>query len=287
MSKFKEKSRRAAEFFSGKGFYIILILCVAAIGVSGYVLFFTGDGVGPAAETAGTELAVIPDDPAQDYINSAAGGMSGARDEYAYIPRDAHGPYDLPSLAELPLTPKPPEDPAPSEPPEAPDKNTSQAAENPDNGEKPAKDSELPAEKASALKGAYIWPVTGKVSQPFSKDELVFNSTLDDWRVHAGIDIEAPAGTKVVAIGAGAVEDIYESELMGTTVVIDHGNELKSVYSNLMASPTVKKDGEVRAGDTIGGVGNTAIGESAQTAHVHLEIIQDGAQIDPETFLPR
>ena len=33
---------KASDFVSGKGFYIILALCAAAIGVSGYVLFFTG-----------------------------------------------------------------------------------------------------------------------------------------------------------------------------------------------------------------------------------------------------
>jgi len=31
---------KLSEFFDGKGFYITLILCAAAIGISGYVLFF-------------------------------------------------------------------------------------------------------------------------------------------------------------------------------------------------------------------------------------------------------
>ena len=34
---------KVAGFVAGKGFYIILALCAAAIGVSGYVLFFTGN----------------------------------------------------------------------------------------------------------------------------------------------------------------------------------------------------------------------------------------------------
>ena len=35
--------RRAADFAQDKGFYIILALCAVAIGISGYVLFFTGN----------------------------------------------------------------------------------------------------------------------------------------------------------------------------------------------------------------------------------------------------
>ena len=33
---------KVSDFVAGKGFYIVLALCAAAIGVSGYVLFFTG-----------------------------------------------------------------------------------------------------------------------------------------------------------------------------------------------------------------------------------------------------
>ena len=39
----RKKPNRLVEFLNGKGFYIILILCVAAVGISGYVLFFSGN----------------------------------------------------------------------------------------------------------------------------------------------------------------------------------------------------------------------------------------------------
>ena len=34
-----EKSGKLDKFFAGKGFYIVLFLCIAAIGISGYYLF--------------------------------------------------------------------------------------------------------------------------------------------------------------------------------------------------------------------------------------------------------
>ena len=37
----EEKPNKIVNFFAEKGFYIILILCIAAIGISGYVLFFS------------------------------------------------------------------------------------------------------------------------------------------------------------------------------------------------------------------------------------------------------
>ncbi len=279
MSKYNEKTRGVSEFFSGKGFYIILILCVAAIGVSGYVLFFTGND-GPSAETAGTELVAVPDDSARDYVNSAV------RDELGAAAGNIYDAYDLPEPVTAPesLMVSPSASPKPSASPEA---KPGAKTEKPATDKKTPSGADEPAAKTAAVGGSFIWPLNGKVSQAFSKDELVFNSTLDDWRVHTGVDIEAPSGAKVAAISSGTVEDVYDSELMGTTVIIDHGNELKSVYSNLMAKPTVKKGDKVSPGDIIGGVGDTAIGETAQTSHIHLEVIRDGAQIDPETVLPK
>ena len=46
----KPIAQRVGEFLEGKGFYIVLSLCVAAIGISGYYLFSTLNQAG--GETA-------------------------------------------------------------------------------------------------------------------------------------------------------------------------------------------------------------------------------------------
>ena len=44
--------RKTLDFLAGKGFYLVLALCVAAIGISGYLLLF-GEGGEPAAPEIG------------------------------------------------------------------------------------------------------------------------------------------------------------------------------------------------------------------------------------------
>ena len=46
---------RAGKFLLGKGFYIVLLLCLAAIGVSGYVVFSSSQ------PNVNTDLPEIPD----------------------------------------------------------------------------------------------------------------------------------------------------------------------------------------------------------------------------------
>ena len=66
---------RAGDFLAGKGFYIVLFLCVAAIGISGYYLFSSMQPDGPDTAVSGPaqvtvtpaptpEAAVRPEPPA-------------------------------------------------------------------------------------------------------------------------------------------------------------------------------------------------------------------------------
>ncbi|HWS41462.1 MAG TPA: M23 family peptidase, partial [Pseudoflavonifractor sp.] len=50
---------RFGDFMAGKGFYIVLFLCVAAIGVSGYYLFSSLAGDGNTAAVAGPVQGVV------------------------------------------------------------------------------------------------------------------------------------------------------------------------------------------------------------------------------------
>ena len=53
--------KRMGDFLEGKGFYIVLFLCVAAIGISGYYLFSSLTPDEPDAPVAGTaQITVTP-----------------------------------------------------------------------------------------------------------------------------------------------------------------------------------------------------------------------------------
>jgi murein DD-endopeptidase MepM/ murein hydrolase activator NlpD len=87
-------------------------------------------------------------------------------------------------------------------------------------------------------------------------------------------------------VSNGVISDIYDDYLYGTTVVIEHKDGIKSVYSNLSADlPTETVIGRtVITGEIIGGIGQTAVCEAAEAHHLHLEMIKDGEYVNPEEY---
>ena len=77
------------------------------------------------------------------------------------------------------------------------------------------------------------------------------NQTLNCYYEHTGLDFSAEAGTEVMAVAAGKIESIYKDDLLlGTEIVIDHGDGLKSVYrfvneaEGLSVGDSVERGGE-------------------------------------------
>ena len=98
--------------------------------------------------------------------------------------------------------------------------------------------------------------------------------------------LAADLGTQVKATADGVVAGVYDDDLFGTTVVIAHGGGLQSVYANLAALPTVKEGDAVVAGQVIGAVGDTALGETGEVTHLHFAMSLDGESVDPGDYLP-
>lgn len=114
---------------------------------------------------------------------------------------------------------------------------------------------------------------------------MVFNKTLGIYTGHMGIDFAADAGTNVVAVYDGTIESVTTSYLQGTTVTIDHGNGLKSVYNSIEAAENLTEGKAVKKGDVIGAVSDNNRQEYKDGAHLHFEVIENGEKIDPETYL--
>ena len=129
----------------------------------------------------------------------------------------------------------------------------------------------------------FVLPVTGKIFSPFSGDELVYNRTLDDWRTHNGVDISAAPNDRVKAGADGTVKQIYDNGMLGTVVEIQH-NGFTARYCGLNPSTYVKTGDTVTQNQTIGTVGEISM-EVAEESHIHLEIIKDGKNINPDTLL--
>lgn len=128
-------------------------------------------------------------------------------------------------------------------------------------------------------------PLQGEVVMAFSVDELLYNETLEDWRIHDGVDISAAAGMTVLAACSGTVTDVFDDALMGTTVRIDHNDGYCTTYANLEKEPPVFVGEAVSAGQVIGTVGTTAAAEAAQGPHLHFSVTKDGDVVNPHEFL--
>lgn len=129
----------------------------------------------------------------------------------------------------------------------------------------------------------FTLPVNGKLSKSHDAEMQVFSNTMQDYRVHLGLDICADEGAQVCAAADGTVVEVWEDDLMGQCVALSHGGDAISVYKNL--SLTVP-DGiaagvEVKAGDAIGYVGDTAMVELADEPHLHFEMTVGGIQVNP------
>ena len=130
-----------------------------------------------------------------------------------------------------------------------------------------------------------VSPLDGTTVTVFSMTELMYDETMADWRTHSGVDIQAGEGDAVKTAAGGVVLSVTDNELMGTTVVIEHGGGYTTQYSSLQAEPPVAAGEQVAAGDIIGYVGNTAAAESTMGPHLHFSVSQNGELVDPTEYV--
>lgn len=229
------KSGKLDKFFAGKGFYIVLALCVAVIGVSAYSL--------------------------------ATHSSPGTVDIDPGITLENTRPVETDSVA-------PPE--KADEPPKTVSSDESDVVaagtwSEDDVWEEPA---------------SWIWPVVGEIERGYTVEALAYDVTMADWRTHDGVDILAQQGEVVCAAADGEVVSIEQDDLYGTTVIIQHGEGIRTVYSNLADTPTVAVGDTVKSGAVIGSVGKTAVCEIGQGSHIHFAMSKDGQSLDPMNYLP-
>lgn len=131
----------------------------------------------------------------------------------------------------------------------------------------------------------FIMPVNDVTAITEYSESMVFNSTLGHYSAHLAVDFYAPEGTEVVAVYDGTIKSVESSLLKGTTVTIDHGNGLYSVYNSLADGDAVVVGQSVKQGDVIGEVSVTNRQEYKSGAHLHFEVTENGTTIDPAKYL--
>jgi len=99
--------------------------------------------------------------------------------------------------------------------------------------------------------------------------------------LHQGIDLAAPAGTEVYAVGDGVVTETGYDSIYGNYIIIKHNNNWASLYGHLQKIGTALRT-NVKSGTLIGWVGST--GQSTGP-HLHFELRQNGKAQDPNKLL--
>ena len=102
---------------------------------------------------------------------------------------------------------------------------------------------------------------------------------------HKGIDIGVDAGAEVKAIETGKVVDIYKDfGGHGDGIVVQHADGTKNVYGHVQSE--VQVGDEVKAGDRIALIKYWPDPKyPAGRQHLHLERIESGTKVDPQTYL--
>ena len=126
-------------------------------------------------------------------------------------------------------------------------------------------------------------PVSGSLIKRHSIDTQVFSPTLQEYRIHLGIDIATEESAPVLAAADGTVAQVWEDPMMGWCIAVSHAGDCLTVYKNLAAelAEGIEANANVQKGQLLGYVGDTALHEIAEEPHLHMEMTVKGLQVDP------
>ncbi len=132
--------------------------------------------------------------------------------------------------------------------------------------------------RSTLLAMPFRWPVRGSLSSRFGQRPSPWTGQLE---FHRGLDISARRGTPVYAPATGTVLAAGHVGEYGNIVILDHGNDLRSLYGHLQET-RVKPGERVERGHLIALTGNTG---RTSGPHLHYEIQVRGRAVDPRQFL--
>jgi len=100
---------------------------------------------------------------------------------------------------------------------------------------------------------------------------------------HKGVDFAAPEGAQVVSVAKGVVTWARDRFGYGRVIEINHGNGLVTRYAH-NERLLVKVGDTVQRGQAIAAIGSTG---RSTGPHLHFEVLKNGRQVDPMSFVGR
>ncbi len=248
--------QRFTQFLKKRGLLLAAGLCVVAAGVAGVNVvnrMIDSLGAKPQASSLTDTPLSVPQPALPDELQEA--------------------PVANPQQG-VPVTPQKPADKKPA------DSTAQEPAVSDPTG--PADESAQPTPTETAAPSV-VRPVAGAVMADFSGEELLYNTTMDDWRTHNGTDFAAAYGETVCSMTSGTVKAVYEDPLWGWTVEVQSPEGLLR-YAGLAHKPAVRQDAAVKAGDALGKL-DELYAEIAAEPHLHVEYEKDGKLTDVMSLL--
>lgn len=244
------------------GFYIALALCITAIGGAAWTTYSSVlDYQTPKEESSAQAESSKPDNA---QANKNVSGLEYSKPESKV---EASEKNTVTSSIESST------------------ESSEEVSEESSKSEAPESSQEV-SETSKKPETKFVKPLDGKIIKKFSPENPIFSKTMGDWRVHEGIDIAADDGEKVRAYSDGIVRSVYNDELWGYSVKIEHTDGITMTYSGLSPTVLVKEGDSISCGDYIGAV-FTIPSEIMDEVHLHLTAEKNGNIIDAQAVLEK
>ncbi len=237
---------------AGKGFYVALSVCILAIAASALGIHYTTNRIRGITDsyTQSTEESPTQNEAPTQEDESAGRKQTGVADERtsAVEPESESTTQPESETATVPTTAAP--------------------------------------TTAAPQPVSYILPMGTNIVKDYSHGEMVYSQTMQDWRVHNGIDFAGEEGENVYAVADGKVVKLFVSELYGTCLEIEHDGGVTAYYCGISQDSSVVTGDTVKKGEVIANLGTIPC-EQSEGTHLHFETKVDGKFKDPLEVLGR
>ena len=125
------------------------------------------------------------------------------------------------------------------------------------------------------------WPLEAEILVSHHEAYKIGNQ----WRAHAGVNLEASIDDEVRAAWPGVVEYVGHDSRLGWYLEIRHGGDYITKYANLKEEPYVSVGDTVRTGDLIATVGDSAQMGVSEGAFLNFIVYQGPKTVNPVDVL--
>lgn len=126
-----------------------------------------------------------------------------------------------------------------------------------------------------------IVPVNGGILMPYSMDNSIYFTTLDQYKYNPATVFSAAEGDEVRACAEGRVVSTYKDSELGNVVTIELGDGYVATYGQL-ADIQVEVGDHVEAGEKIGAVAVPTMYYTLEGSNLYFRLEKDGTPVNSE-----